>query len=157
MTGGSYVGQTQWYAASRRPPHLKAIVPFVSPPSTMWRNEPIFGGCFLLPVTEWALGMGQRSWQVPEFMNLFSEQQDYYDALPLSSVPERAGASWTWWNDWMEHPVYDDFWRQGAYDNHAEMDVAALNITGWWDMNFPGGAGQLRADAGELGGRRTRS
>jgi uncharacterized protein len=139
MTGGSYVGQTQWYAASRRPPHLKAIVPFVSPPSTMWRNEPVFGGCFLLPVTEWALGMGLRSWQVPEFMNLFSEQQDYYDALPLSTVPDRAGASWPWWDAWMEHPVYDGFWRQGAYDNHAEMDVAALNITGWWDMNFPGG------------------
>ena len=34
MTGGSYVGQTPWFAASRRPPHLKAIVPIVSPPGT---------------------------------------------------------------------------------------------------------------------------
>ena len=48
MTGGSYVGQTQWFAASRRPPHLKAIVPIVSPPGNLWRNEPIYGGCFLL-------------------------------------------------------------------------------------------------------------
>ena len=64
MTGGSYVGQTQWFAASRRPPHLKAIVPIVSPPGNLWRNEPIFGGCFLLPMGEWLVGMGRRSWQV---------------------------------------------------------------------------------------------
>jgi putative CocE/NonD family hydrolase len=139
MTGGSYVGQTQWYAASRRPPHLKAIVPIVSPPGTLWRNEPIFGGCFLLPMSEWAMGMGLRSWQVPDFVNpLFASQQDYYDALPLTSLPERAGMTCAWWDAMMQHPVFDDFWRQGSYDNHLDIDVAALNITGWWDMNFPG-------------------
>jgi putative CocE/NonD family hydrolase len=138
MTGGSYVGQTQWYAASRRPPHLKAIVPIVSPPSTLWRNEPVFGGCFLLPMSEWALGMGQRSWQVPDFINLFAEQQEYYDALPLSSVPERAGMDCAWWDAMMQHPTFDAFWRQGSYGNYEDIDVAALNITGWWDMNFPG-------------------
>jgi hypothetical protein len=138
MTGGSYVGQTQWYAASQRPPHLKAIVPVVSPPSTMWRNEPVFGGCFLLGFAEWMVGMGMRSWQTHEFMELFSEHQDYFEALPLSSLPERSGTSSAWWDAMMQHPTYDDFWRQGSYDNHAEMDVAALNITGWWDMNFPG-------------------
>jgi uncharacterized protein len=139
MTGGSYDGQTQWFAASRRPPHLKAIVPFVSPPSTLWRNEPIFGGCFLLPTSEWGVGMGMRSWQVPDFLNLFSEQKDYFEAMPLSSLPERAGMSCAWWDAWMEHPTFDDFWRQGSYDNYGDIDVAALNITGWWDMNFPGG------------------
>jgi uncharacterized protein len=139
MTGGSYVGQTQWYAASRLPPHLKAIVPIVSPPGDLWRNEPVFGGCFLLPMAEWAMGMGLRSWQVPDFVTpLFAEQQDYYDALPLSSLPERAGMTCAWLDDMMAHPVFDDFWRRGSFDNHEEMTVAALNITGWWDMNFPG-------------------
>jgi uncharacterized protein len=138
MTGGSYVGQTQWYAASRRPPHLKAIVPFCSPPGNLWRNEPIFGGCFLLPTSEWMLGMGLRSWQVQEFLNLFAEQQDYFDSLPLSSLPDRAGLSCAWWDEWMQHPAYDSFWRQGEYGGYDGIDVAALNITGWWDMNFPG-------------------
>ena len=138
MTGGSYVGQTQWYAATRRPPHLKAIVPIVSPPGSLWRNEPVFGGCFLLPMSEWAMGMGLRSWQVPDFVTpLFAEQQDYYEALPLSSLPERAAMTCDWWDAMMAHPVLDDFWRQGSYD-HDQVGVAALNITGWWDMNFPG-------------------
>jgi hypothetical protein len=32
MRGGSYEGETQWYAAVMQPPHLAAIVPIVSPP-----------------------------------------------------------------------------------------------------------------------------
>jgi putative CocE/NonD family hydrolase len=84
------------------------------------------------------VGMGVRSWQSPDFMNIFSEQQEYFEALPLSSLPERAGVRSAWWDEMMEHPVFDAFWRQGSYDVHPDMDLAALNVTGWWDMNFPG-------------------
>jgi uncharacterized protein len=134
MSGVSYVGQTQWLAASRRPPALKAIVPLCSPPASLWRNEPICRGCFLLPVSEWMVAMGRRSWQVPEPLSMLTTQQDYYEALPLSSLPERAGVTCAWWDEWMEHPLLDSFWRQGSYENHAEMDVAVLGVTGWWDM-----------------------
>jgi putative CocE/NonD family hydrolase len=154
MSGGSYVGQTQWYAASRRPPHLKAIVPYCSPPSTLWRNEPIVGGCFLLGMAEWMVGMGVRSWQVNDFMSLFTAQQDFFEALPISTLPARAGTSSAWWDAMMEHPNFDAFWKQGSYDNHDEMDVAALNITGWWDMNFPGAPLNFEAmRAGTAAGR----
>lgn len=146
MLGGSYSAQAAWFAASRRPPHLKAIVPLVSPPSTLWRNEPIFGGCLMLGIAEWMVGMGARSWQVPDFMaGVFNEYREYYDALPLSTLPEWAGVHSAWWDEMMAHPVYDDFWRQGSYDNHAEMDVAALNVTGWWDLNFPGAPSNFEA------------
>ena len=62
MAGGSCVGHTQWLAAADDPPHLKAIVPVVSPPDA-YLNEPICNGCFLLPMGEWMLWMGRRSWQ----------------------------------------------------------------------------------------------
>ena len=87
---------------------------------------------------EWLVGMGLRSWQVGEFMTIFSEQQDYFEALPLASLPERAGTTSTWWPELMKHPTFDDFWKQGSYDNWSEIAAPALNITGWWDMNFPG-------------------
>jgi putative CocE/NonD family hydrolase len=138
MLGGSYVGQTQWYAASQRPPHLKAIVPQCSPPDSMWRNEPILGGCFMLVMAEWMVGMGFRSWQRAQFMTLFTEQQDYFEALPVSGLTERAGVQSKWWDDFIDHPNYDDFWRQGDYEVPVDMDLAVLNVTGWWDMNFPG-------------------
>lgn len=139
MLGGSYAGQTQWFAASRVPPHLKAIVPIVSPPSSLWRNEPIFNGTLMLVMSEWMVGMGQRSWQVATFGESFNtEQQDYFGALPVSSIPARANFTCDWWQQMLRHPTLDDFWQGGQYDRFSEMTVPALNITGWWDMNFPG-------------------
>ena len=139
MTGRSYSGQTPWFAASRTPPHLKAIVPFASPPSTLWRNEPFFGGAFMLSALGgWMIGMGRRSWQDPQFIREFSNESDYFDELPVASLPAHAGVRSEWWDEMMQHPSYDDFWKRGSYDCHAQITTPALNITGWWDMNFPG-------------------
>lgn len=42
----------------------------------------------------------------------------------------------------MRHPDLDDFWRSCSYQEAwPQMGVPALNLTGWWDMNFPGGPG----------------
>jgi putative CocE/NonD family hydrolase len=139
MLGASYVADTQWYAASRRPPHLRAIVPICAQPGSLWRNEPIFNGCFMLPQAEWMVGMGRRSWQLLDRQSLWTREQDYFETLPISAIPGRAGVDSVWWDEWMEHPTFDSFWQQGSKTNHAEMDVAALNITGWWDSNSPGG------------------
>jgi putative CocE/NonD family hydrolase len=138
MAGVSYVGQTQWFAASEAPPHLKCIVPESSPPDA-FDNEPITNGCFLLPSGEWMLNMGRRTWQAPPGFEWFAELHDFYQALPLSSLPDRAHTSSTWWDEWMKHPNWDDFWKAHSYQHAwSEMNVPALNHTGWWDMNFPG-------------------
>ncbi len=144
MLGGSYVGETQWYAASRRPPHLKAIVPSAAGPGTLWDNEPICGGCLRLPMSEFMVVMGDRSPHVLDH-DLWTADHDYFSALPVSTVPEHAGTRSAWWDEWMEHPSYDAFWKKGAYDNFADMDVAALNISGWWDSNSPGAPANFEA------------
>jgi putative CocE/NonD family hydrolase len=138
MLGGSYLGDTQWYAASRRPPHLKAIVPISAQPGSLWRNEPLFNGCLMLPHAEWMVLMGRRSFQVTDYRSLWTTEKDYFEALPLSKLAERAGVHSAWWDEWLEHPTYDGYWKQGEKNSHADMDVAALNITGWWDSNAPG-------------------
>ncbi|MBL8269650.1 CocE/NonD family hydrolase, partial [Steroidobacter sp.] len=134
----SYGGQTQWFAAMDAPPHLKSIIPRVSPPDA-FINEPISHGCFLLPVSEWMQWMGRRTFQFGESYEVYEERKDYFDAVPLASAVQAAGSSSKWWEEWMDHPNFDDFWRASSYQ-HAwpQMQVAALNITGWWDMNFPG-------------------
>lgn len=138
MFGGSYAGQAQWYAASRVPPHLKAIVPYSSPPSSLWRNEPVFNGVLMLGMGEFAVLMGRRSWQSAKFRELLTGQRDYYDALPVARLPEHAGATVGWWQEMLAHPVYDEYWERGCYGNYPQMTVPALNVTGWWDLNFPG-------------------
>jgi uncharacterized protein len=45
MIGGSYVGWVQWWAASRKPPHLATIIPNVSPPDPFY-NMPYDHGVF---------------------------------------------------------------------------------------------------------------
>jgi putative CocE/NonD family hydrolase len=139
MCGGSYSAQATWFAASRRPPHLKAIAACCSPAASLWRNEPIFGGCFMVHTSEWMVGLGVRSWQISDLMTGFAREQPYFDALPFATVTEKTQTRSVWWDQMMEHPTYDTFWKQGEYgNNYAAMDVAALNVTGWWDMNFPG-------------------
>ena len=65
MIGGSYVGQTQWFAASQAPEALKAIVPTVSPPGHPFVNEPFYGGAMILAMPEWMVWMGRRSFHTP--------------------------------------------------------------------------------------------
>ncbi|HET7038149.1 MAG TPA: CocE/NonD family hydrolase [Thermomicrobiaceae bacterium] len=138
MAGGSCVARTQWLAAAANPPHLRAIVPVVSPPDA-YLNEPITHGCFLLPVSEWMLWMGRRSWQLTDAEPIYTQLQPYFNTLPLADVARAAGIQSRWWDEWMQHPNLDAYWKRGSY-MHAwgQMSVAALNISGWWDMNFPG-------------------
>jgi putative CocE/NonD family hydrolase len=139
MTGASYAGQTCWYAASAAPPHLEAIAPFVSPPASLWRNEPFLNGIFRTCMAEWMVSLGLRSWQDSAWHEApFSAQQSYYDAVPFAQVGRFANSQREWWDSWMMHSTFDGYWRGGSYDNYDEIAVPALNITGWWDMNFPG-------------------
>ena len=50
----------------------------------------------------------------------------------------------------------DDYWRKGSY-MHAwdRMSVAALNISGWWDMNFPGAPLNFEAPRHQRSARRS--
>jgi uncharacterized protein len=146
MIGGSYVGQTQWFAAANAPKALKALVPTCSPPGNPFLNEPLYGGIMLLGILEWMVAMGRRCEQLYGLIDLFTQQrglftqeQDYFETLPLSRSPETAGISVPWWNEWMKHPSLDVFWRSCGYEEYWErMTTPALNITGWWDMNFLG-------------------
>lgn len=88
MIGGSYVGQTQWFAASGAPRALKAIVPTVSPPGHPFTNEPFYGGALLLAMVEWMVAMGRRSSQVPGLLGILTEHQDYFEPMPVATMDE---------------------------------------------------------------------
>jgi len=139
MMGRSYVGQTQWFAAAHAPKALKAIVPVCSPPGHAWVNEPIWGGAILLGMAEWMYVMGRRSRQASSEHGLHTQEQPYVEALPLEKVTDAAGIESPWWNEWMSHPSYDEYWRSQGYEQYwSRMKVPALNVSGWWDLNFLG-------------------
>jgi putative CocE/NonD family hydrolase len=141
MIGGSYVGQTQWFAAAGAPKALKAIVPTVSPPGNPFINEPFYGGSMILAIAEWMVGMGRRCFQLPEGLDDFlAKHRDYFESLPLSTLGHNAGTDISWWQEgWLKHPKLDEYWQARSYQPFwSAMKVPALNVTGWWDMNFIG-------------------
>src|SRR5579862_3954478 len=83
--------------------------------------------------------MGRRFWQLPSRYDLFNAPHSYFDAVPTVDLPSYAGFQAVWWNECMRHPNFDDFWRASSYqDAWPKVTVPALNVSGWWDMNFPG-------------------
>jgi hypothetical protein len=155
MIGRSYVGYTQWMAAADRPRGLKAIVP-ISPQADLYHGYPFVNGVFLLAMAELGIKGGRHSYQIRDFMmNVMSGPEPYFDTLPVSEMLAAAGvAEPEWWAEMMDHPNRDEYWLQGAYrDAWSQMDVAALNVTGWFDLVVEGAienfAGMQRQGATE--------
>ena len=139
MIGLSYGGQTQWYTASQAPKALKAIVPIESPPGNVFTNEPIYGGTMILSTLEWASLLARRSFQLNAFDDIFKSHRPYFDEPNLQKAMAATGAECDWWQHWLDHPTYDDFWQACGYEHlWPEMTVPALNISGWWGLNFNG-------------------
>ena len=140
MVGGSYSGQTQWYAASQAPKALKAIVPIESPPGNSFVNEPFVGGIMIMAQLEWNAFMARRSSDNSKMNDLLTKHKNYFDVLPVSKAATASGANCPWWeNTWLDHPTFDSFWESCGYEQFwSKMTVPALNVSGWWGLNFYG-------------------
>ena len=151
MFGASYMGATQWLAATQNPPSLKAIAPSITASDYHdgWTYQ---GGAFSLffnvswPMITIGLSRLMRERESnPEaakelnlVMSSIDSMRERMDFLPLKEFPLfRTGAPY--FRDWLDHPNYDDYWRKLCIEeNHAKIDVPALNFGGWHDI-FQGG------------------
>lgn len=131
MFGSSYLASVQWLAALNRNPALVAIAPAMSP-GNYYRDVAYPGGAFsLLSRARWGLGLvGSRtnmSYPVDWVGNI--------DHLPLNDLAESLGFNVQHFQDWLDHPSYDEYWKPLNLEARAsEMAVPALNIGGWYDV-----------------------
>jgi len=149
--GASYMGATQWLAATRTPPSLKAMVPSIT--ASDYHNGWTYqGGAFSLffnvswLMTSLALGRLMREREHSDaarrelavVMPAIDAMRPAMDFLPLREFPMfRTGAPYFF--DWLDHPYYDDYWRAlSIEESHAKIDVPTLNFGGWYDI-FQGG------------------
>jgi putative CocE/NonD family hydrolase len=157
MFGPSYMGWTQWLAASDKPEGLRALATSITSSEfrTPWYGE---GGAFgLATALFWTLlvasgeakrriGDGRGSMQ--DFGSLFAAM-DNFDALcermPLRDVPEFASVA-PYYEQWLAHPDDDDFWRtfNGA-SKIEQVEVPVLHIAGWYDIFQAGTLASYRA------------
>lgn len=134
MMSGSYGGWTQWAAARGKPPHLTTLVSSCA--AGKWGEE--------LPWDRGGVSMVMFTWL---YMTLRHSAQPtahvdwarVFAHLPLRTMDKAMGVEIPAWNDWMDHPGLDDYWKQGRLDqDFADLDIPALHLTGWYDGDQPG-------------------
>lgn len=152
MYGASYVGATQWLAATSRPPHLVTIVPNVT--ASNYHNGWTYqGGAFelgfniswtLLQLTLANYKNLVTAQNVPwerraDLVEAVDEMTQGFNHLPTNNYPHLDSGLAKYYYDWLAHPDYDDYWKELCIeDRHSEIDVPALHIGGWYDI-FLGG------------------
>lgn len=130
MFGSSYLASVQWLAALNDNPALVAIAPAVSP-GNYYRDVAYPGGAFsLLSRASWGIGLtGSRT-----SMSYPISWENSVNHLPLKTLDRSLGFNIRHFQDWLDHPSYDSYWRPLNLETRAnEMSVPALNIGGWYD------------------------
>ena len=152
MFGVSYVGATQWLAASAKPPSLMALAPGVTA-SDYHEGWTYQGGAFELAFNlGWALSALatynyehlKRTFGLPEdgvekLLDSVDNMMAAYEHLPLVGWPDLKGDLAPYYYEWLAHPEYDDYWKRVCIEEyHSQITVPALSYGGWYDI-FLGG------------------
>jgi putative CocE/NonD family hydrolase len=137
MLGVSYLGWTTIMAALQPHPALKAISPQASP-ADMWLGDDFHhNGAFRLSYGfEYAFEL-ESGKELKHFsFNRYDTYGWYLRLGPLSNVNHRYfHGKITTWNDFVEHPDYDEFWQRQTLIRHIDaVKVPTLSVAGWWDQ-----------------------
>ena len=150
MYGSSYVGATQWLAATTAPPHLVTIVPANTAADYYdgWTYE---GGEFRLAfVQPWAMGLATSAAQnrndqatVAQLKAAAADPTRWMEFRPFKDLPPmqpQNPAVAPWYFDWIRNSTRDDFWRQFSIrDRYPSVKVPVLDFEGWYDAFLAGG------------------
>ena len=139
--GPSYLGMTQWAAAVEAHPAHSAMVPSLT--SMDWYRGLWYhpgGGMSTCITLVWAVRMmladeirdGRDSERLAQLLPLVTAGLDVAEINPVRSHPV---LSTPWFDDWLAHPTYDDFWRAQDF-THAvsRVQTPALLVAGWYDI-----------------------
>jgi putative CocE/NonD family hydrolase len=144
MIGASYVGATQMLAAIAQPPHLVAIAPNVTASNYHdgWTYQ---GGAFEQWFDQnWTSQLAQNTLQ--RLIHQNTNALVGVPTLPLANYPvfnfgqlpadaQLTAALALYYQDWLAHPDYDDYWKQVSIEeNFSRIAVPMLQVGGWYDI-----------------------
>jgi putative CocE/NonD family hydrolase len=137
MWGGSAFGHTQWAIADRLPsqPRGRSAL-MVQICSTDFHAMFYPGGAFSLSsALFWALRSRGPQDERPRPEAL----ERGFDGLPLIRADDRAAADIGFFNDWVNHPTRDAYWRAVDGDDRTKtLQSPVLLMAGWFDPFLPG-------------------
>ena len=153
MYGLSYLGATQWLAASATPPNLQAILPGVTGSDYLdgWTYQ---GGALVLGFNlMWSLallGLPEvlRAEATPEqrqaaLQAIQGVVQDHWGALKTLPIGDVLALKHDivapYYREWLDHPRRDSYWERVTIEAaHPRVHVPALNLGGWYDLFIRG-------------------
>jgi len=147
MFGVSYDGLTTAITLLNPHPALKAISEQASP-ADQWMNDDDhrYGALRESYSFEYAvLEQADKNANTHFDFDIYDTYQWYLDLGPVSNINSKyMHGKLPFWNDTVEHPDYDDFWKKEAWVNqlHAST-VPNLNVAGFWDQEDPWGPWQI--------------
>ncbi|MEZ4665815.1 MAG: CocE/NonD family hydrolase [Thermomicrobiales bacterium] len=159
MFGASYGGATQLLAAVEAPSALGALIPAVTA-SQYYEGWTYNQGAFALGFAlSWALSLGINVAQrrgddaaAAAFAAGFAASLALDWSLPLDGIPALSNQDTPFFDDWIAHPTYDDYWKRWSIDeDYSRIQVPALHVAGWYDIFLSGSVKNyvgLRAAAG---------
>lgn len=146
MYGFSYAGATQLLPAVLRPPSLVTICPAMTG-GQYYDGWTYNGGAFALAfAASWALSLGIGNAKrrdddaaMSAYATAFAGSMGWHWYLPLNSHPPLQTGDTNYFFDWLDHPTYDDYWRQWSIDeDYSRINIPALHVAGWYDVFLAG-------------------
>ncbi len=138
-TGASYSGRIQWLIALRHPPHLKAMIPMVTP-SDMFVEFPT-GVPSPMDICWYHMTSGRTAQDIAPV-----DWLKVYEHLPILTMDQALGRDIPRWREVVSHQTLDSYWRELSYQHRfSEIDLPVLHVSGWYDdeqigtpLNFQG-------------------
>ncbi|MBV9762571.1 MAG: CocE/NonD family hydrolase [Acidobacteriaceae bacterium] len=143
ITGVSYLGLTAGMTLLKPHPALKAVSEQAAPVD-QWMNDDMhrYGALRLSYALEYSVMEQADKNKNTHFDFDTYDTYDWYRKLgPISNVNGKyLHGAVPFWNDIVEHPNYDEFWRREAWiDQLHGSPVPTLNVAGFWDQEDPWG------------------
>ncbi len=70
-------------------------------------------------------------------------------SLPLDDIPALNNQDTHFFNDWLAHPTYDDYWKRWSIDeDYSRIQVPAMHVAGWYDIFLSGSVKNYRRASG---------
>ncbi|MBK9316367.1 MAG: CocE/NonD family hydrolase [Acidobacteria bacterium] len=137
ITGISYPGWTAAMATLDPHPALKASSPQASPADMYLGDDFHHNGAFRLSYGfEYATMMETNKESYRFSFDKYDTFEWYLKLGALSNVNEKyLHGKIPTWNDFVEHPNYDEFWQKQAMAGYLKsVKVPMLTVAGWWDQ-----------------------
>ncbi len=129
--GDSYNAMVQWLAATRSNPALAGMITGFGP-SDLYRTTLYPGGAFKLGMMSWALQTGRHTLLGANDLLDWTELLRH---LPVSDDLEHEGFHQPFYDDWIAHPSYDEYWKKiGWVGVPPNLNVPVFIYGGWYDL-----------------------